>query len=276
MDGLQKSSLLKDNSRWVQSPTWPQVDTLLEQIKISDSYHIRGSGSASKLNQQTIDKHREWVKDIIDLSKFKYAYVTAGATDAINHWRATDDRPWQYYSGDYQWPQIVSGNGHQTNYINTSDVLYVSNPACATGNFIELDSIPNPVILDCAYISATHKVKIHIPKNTEQVMFSFSKGFGLIGQRCGLVYCKQPHKSLHPLSKVECFNYSSAQIMLAMMNNFAVDEMYYLYKDQQDKICDKYSLTPSDTYFIGTSTDPYYISRRRKANIARLCLTGVE
>ncbi len=275
MVGLQKSSLL-NNSRWVQSPTWPKVQQLLDEIKISDSYHTRGTGEATALNELAIVKHRHWVKDIVDLSDFPYAYVTAGATDAINHWRATDDRPWQFFTGDYQWPNIISQNGKECKYINTKDVLYISNPQCSDGNFRNLPNIENPVILDCAYITATAKQKMFIPKNTEQIMFSFSKGFGLIGQRCGIVYTKEPHKSLHPLSKVECFNYSAAPIMLAMMKNFSVDEMYYLYQDEQDRICDKYDLKPSDTYFIGTSTDPFYKKRRRVGDIARLCLTGIE
>ena len=113
--------------------------------------------------------------------------------------------------------------------------MYVSNPACSTGNFISLKNIDNPVILDCAYITATPIKKITAPKNTEQVMFSFSKGFGLIGQRCGLVYTKEPHPTLEPLNSVECFNYASSKIMEAMMNNFTVDEMYnkYLKADEE-------------------------------------------
>ena len=120
------------------------------------------------------------------------------------------------------------------------------------------------------------KFGIKVPKNTEQVMFSFSKGFGLIGQRCGLVYTKEPHPTLEPLNSVECFNYASSKIMKAMMNNFTVDEMYNKYKDIQKEVCDKYDLIPSDTYFVATSTDPFYKKLRRNENTARLCITGIE
>ena len=264
------------NSRWVQSPVWPEVENLLKEIKISDTYYLRGNNKASGDLKSVIELHKDWVKSIIDLSEFPHAYVTSGATEAINHWRMTDKRPWQYFKGDYQWPQIISRNGSENKYLNSKEVLYVSNPACSTGNFISLKNIDNPVILDCAYITATAIKKITVPKNTEQVMFSFSKGFGLIGQRCGLVYTKEPHPTLEPLNNVECFNYSSSKIMEAMMNNFTVDEMYNKYKDTQKEICDKYDLTPSDTYFVATSTDPFYKKLRRNENTARLCITGIE
>ena len=264
------------NSRWVQSPVWPEVEKLLKKIKISDTYYLRGNNKASGELKSVIELHREWVKSIIDLSEFPHAYVTSGATEAINHWRMTDKRPWQYFKGDYQWPQIISKNGNENKYLNSKEVLYVSNPACSTGNFVSLKNINNPVILDCAYITATAIKKITVPKNTEQVMFSFSKGFGLIGQRCGLVYTKEPHPTLEPLNSVECFNYASSKIMEAMMDNFTVDEMYNKYKGIQKEVCDKYDLIPSDTYFVATSTDPFYKKLRRNENTARLCITGIE
>ena len=96
------------NSRWVQSPVWPEVEKLLKKIKISDTYYLRGNNKASGELKSVIELHREWVKSIIDLSEFPHAYVTSGATEAINHWRMTDKRPWQYFKGDYQWPQIIS------------------------------------------------------------------------------------------------------------------------------------------------------------------------
>lgn len=272
---MQKSSLLK-NSQWVQSPIWPDVYDLLNSIRISDSYYQRGTGAASYDLEDTINLHRKWVSSIIDLSDFSYAYVTSGATEAINHWRMSDRRPWQYFEGEYQWPQMISGNGVQVEELLPDHVLYISNPRCYDGNIFEFDNIDVPIILDCAYISSTPIKRIVAPVNTEQVMFSFSKGFGLIGQRCGLVYTKKPHPTLHPLKKVECFNYSAAIIMKAIMNKFTVDEMYHRYKETQKQICWKYDLNPSDTYFIGTSTDDYYQTRRRYRDIARLCITGIE
>ena len=269
-DGLQKNYLLGNNP-WVQSPLCIEVKKLLDELKTS--YYQRGTGKATKELNDVIEKHRSWVSSIIDLSEFPFAYVTPGATGAIEHWRLTDTRPWQYFTGDYQYPQMLSNNGIEVDSVQKDKVLYISNPQCYNGNFIELDYITNPVILDCAYVGATKNFKIIAPANTEQVMFSFSKGWGLIGQRCGLVYTKKPHKSLHPLKKVECFNYSSALIINTIIDNFTIDEMYNRYKNRQKQICDLYDLKPSDTYFIATTENPSYKKFRRKKKTARVCLT---
>lgn len=268
---MLKSSL-RDNP-WVQSPLSKEVEILL--YALDPNYYQRGAGQATKDLNETIEKHREWVSPIIDLKEFPFAYVTSGATEAINHWRLSDTRSWQYFKGDYQYPQMLSGNGIEVDELRPNDVLYVSNPKCHDGNFAEFGNINNPVILDCAYISATAIKRINVPVNTEQVMFSFSKGFGLIGQRCGLVYTKKPHPTLHPLKKVECYNYSAAPIMSMIMDKFNVNTMYNIYLNDQTRVCEQYDLTPSDTYFIGTSTDVYYKKQRRVDGIARLCLTEV-
>lgn len=267
---MQKNSLLTNN-KWVQSPLSKDVEKILSNLDLR--YYQRGTGRATLDLKKVIDKHRQWVSQIINLENFKFAYITSGATEAINHWRLTDSRPWQYYKGDYQYPQMLSKNGSEVTVLNSTDVLYISNPQCYNGNFEDFSNIQNPVILDCAYIGATPIKKINLPNNTEQVIFSFSKGWGLVGQRCGIVYTKKPHPTLHPLKKVECFNYSTAPIMDAIMSNFEIDSMYKRYVSQQKKISKKYNFTPSDTYFICTTTDEYYSALRRKDDCARVCIT---
>ena len=271
---MQKSSLLK-NSPWVQAPLCQEVANTLELMTLRHTYYQRGTKKATADLKRCIEIHRKWVSDIVDLNKFPFAYVTSGATEAINHWRLSDHRPWQYFKGDYQYPQMISANGKEVDELHPDSVLYLSNPQCYNGNFKEFGNIINPVILDCAYIGATPIKQINIPINTEQIMFSFSKGWGLIGQRCGLVYTKKPHSTLQPLKEVECYNYATAPIIESIMNKFRVDEMYYRYIDKQKEVCKSFGLTPSDTYFIATSTDQYYKRLRRVGEIARLCLTGV-
>ena len=78
-------------------------------------------------------------------------------------------------------------------------------------NYFNLGNIQAPVILDCTYVSSTDIQKIDVPINTEQVFFSFSKGFGLVGQRLGLVYTKEPHPTLQLLKEFENWNYSGVK-----------------------------------------------------------------
>jgi hypothetical protein len=108
-------------------------------------------------------------------------------------------------------------------------------------------------------------------------MFSFSKGFGMIGNRCGLVYTKKPHKTLHLLKEFENWNYATDKTMDLIMSNYSVDEMFKTHIQKQINLCKQFSLVPSDCFFIATSGDPYYKKRRRaKGNpVARLCLTSI-
>jgi len=274
-DGLQKR-FLRDNP-FVQAPVWDEVKEALSEIKISDSYYSRGDKKATIDLERVLEKHRKWVSGIVDLSDFKYGYVTSGVTEALNHWRMTDQRPWCFFEGDYQWPNIVSKNGVEVKETrNETDVLYVSNPSCSTGNFIDIKDIKNPVILDCAYVGSTRVQRIGVPENTEQIMFGFSKGFGLVGQRCGIVYTKKPHPTFHPMKQVECWDYTTPLIIESIIERFSVDEMFEKYSETQKTLCEENHLIPSDSYFIATSEDPYYRIRRRKGETARLCMTSLS
>jgi len=271
MNKLYKS-IMKKNP-WVQAPQIPQVQSLLNTI--TPVNYTRGNGTAKKRLDLLEQQYREWVKDIIDLTEFRHCYFVNGVTDALNQWIATETRPWQYLKGDYEYAKMIGGNASSVEVIQPDTLLYISNPACATGNIIDIDKIQNDVILDCAYVGSTAIQTIVPPVNTEQVWFSFSKGWGLIGQRSGLVFTKQPHKSLSIMKRVEAWNYTSVEICLAVIANFKIDDIYNMYKEKQYQICKEYSLTPSDCFFIANSTHEEYIVRRRQGNVARLDLSYI-
>lgn len=256
---------------WVQCPQLPEVDTVLKSVSVANYY--RGSNAAKKRLSDLESKYRTWIKDIVDLHEFEHFYFVNGVTDAINQWMATETRSWQFLEGDYEYANMIAGSGNKVADINDTDVLYISNPACATGNFIEFEDIENPVILDCAYIGSTAKQRIHLPKNTEQVFFSFSKGWGLVGQRMGVVFTKTPHKSLEPMKRVEAWNYTGVETAHAILDNFDVDTIYNLYKPMQDSICKELGFTPSDCFFIANTTDEKWQMRRRIGNTARIDLS---
>ena len=269
MNKLYKS-IMKKNP-WVQAPQIPEVQSLLKTI--TPVNYTRGNGIAKKRLDLLEQQYREWVKDIIDLTEFTHCYFVNGVTDALNQWIATETRPWQYLKGDYEYAKMIGGNASSVEVIQPDTLLYISNPACATGNIIDIDKIQNDVILDCAYVGSTAIRTIVPPVNTEQVWFSFSKGWGLIGQRSGLVFTKQPHKSLSIMKRVEAWNYTSVEICLAVMANFKIDDIYNMYKEKQYQICKEYSLTPSDCFFIANSNSEEYKVRRRVKDVARLDLS---
>jgi hypothetical protein len=264
------------NNRWIDVPMSADVWHLLKEQRIADTYYARGNGDATQDLDWVEATHRNWVHDITDLSDFPYCYVTNGTTDAIHHWLQTEDRQWQYIKGDYEYPNMIDAGTEidHSYFIDPHKVLYLSNPFAGDGMFRDVE-VDCPVILDCTYVSATAKQRIHIPKNTEQVMFSFSKGFGMIGNRCGLVYTKKPHKTLHLLKEFENWNYATVKTMDLIMSNFAVDEMFDENRGRQLALCSEYSLIPADVFFLAQSGDNYYKRRRRMFDspTARLCLT---
>ena len=267
------------NNKFVDVPLTDEVKQLLNNQAASYGYYARGSGQATHELNWVENEHRQWVSEIIDLSDFSHCYFTNGTTDAIHHWRMTEKRPWQKFEGEYQYMDMIGTEGKVCyDVIDKDKPLYISIPSAADGNFFNLQKrgpIEAPVILDCTYIGATDIQKIDVPKNTEQVFFSFSKGFGMIGQRLGLVYTKEPHPSLERLKSVECWNYNGVQLISQIIGVIPVDGMWKKYREKQLEVCKEYDLTPSDCYFLATTKDPYYKERRRiKGNDdARICIT---
>ena len=282
------------NNKFVDVPLTDEVKQLLNNQAASYGYYARGSGQATHELNWVENEHRQWVSEIIDLSDFPHCYFTNGTTDAIHHWRMTETRPWQKFEGEYQYMDMIGSEGKVCcdvpgqymkdgrsaipAVIDKDKPLYISIPSAADGNFFnpqKRGSIEAPVILDCTYIGATDIQKIDVPKNTEQVFFSFSKGFGMIGQRLGLVYTKEPHPSLERLKSVECWNYNGVQLISQIIGVIPVDGMWKKYREKQLEVCKEYDLTPSDCYFLATTKDPYYKERRRMRwnDNARICIT---
>ena len=298
---LQKSMQLEIKQQlrknaYIDVPCHKDVLDILKKQSVSDTYFKRGSGKATIEFEAVEAQHREWVKDVIDLSTFKFCYFTYGATDAIHHWQLTEKRLWQKLCyGEYEYADTVGTPGQVTcdvpgqhmdeqtgrsalkGNIDPIKPLFVSVPSAADGNYFDIGNIEAPVILDCTYISSTNKQRINVPKNTEQVFFSFSKGFGLVGERLGLVYTKEPHATLHLLKEFENWNYTGVRTMQLIMENFAVDEMWNKHRDKQLQICKDYDLTPSDCFYIATSRDKFWTRRRRMRwnDTARICIASL-
>ena len=292
MEKIKQS--LRDN-RWVDVPMSEDVRRLLDEQLVSDTYYRRGDGQATKDLDLVEQTHRKWVGEIIDLSEFPYCYFVNGTTDAIHHWKIIEQREWQKLCyGEYEYPdaigpwgdvccdvpgQYMSEDGRSAipSIIDPNKPVFISIPSSADGNFFNLkeQKIVAPVILDCTYIGSTNIQKIDIPKNTEQVFFSFSKGFGVIGQRLGLVYTKEEHPTLARLKRLENWNYNGVRTINLLMHNFTVDEMWERNREKQIKICNEYGFKPSDCFFLATTRDPYYSERRRMRwnDNARICIT---
>ena len=168
--------------RFVNVPRINEVSDVLQLQVVADTYHVRGSGEATKELDEVITLHRKWVSEIIDLSDFPHCYFTHGVTDAIHHWVMTETREWQQLEGEYEYPQVIGtkptvccdvprqhmndlGRSAVPRKVDNDKPMYLSIPSAADGNYFDMGEINSPVILDCCYVGATDIKEIKIPKN---------------------------------------------------------------------------------------------------------------
>jgi len=276
----------------IDIPIIDDVYSVLEQQKYMLPYD---KGQALKELESVETAHRKWVNEIVDLSDFPHCYFVNGLEDAIHHWKLTETRPWQKLEGEYDYPDTIGESATVCcdvlgQYMNQelgrsaipADVkndrpLYLSIPSHADGNFFSPKPINAPVILDCSFVGSTNIQTINVPKNTEQVFFDFTRGFGKVVQGIGLVYTKQPHASLEKLKELENWNYIGVKIINSLISNFAVDEMWNRHKDQQFKICNDHNIKPADCFYMATSRHEDYKNHRlmRWNDTAKICITSL-
>jgi hypothetical protein len=75
------------------------------------------------------------------------------------------------------------------------------------------------------------------------------------------------------MKRVEAWNYTSVEVAIAIVQNYAIDTVHSLYKPVQQRLCKEYNLEPSDCFFIANSKNSEYAVRRRLGDIARLDLS---
>ena len=269
--------------RTVEIPELFEVNDLVKNIDIKKDVDFKSIETA----------HRKWVGEIVDLSNFSHCYFVNGLEDAIHHWVLTEKRPWQKLCyGEYEYADTIGTAGKVTcdvpgQYMNQelgrsaipADIkndrpLYLSIPSHADGNFFDPGNLDAPIILDCSYVGSTNIQKINVLKNTEQVFFDFTRGFGKVAQGIGLVYTKQPHVSLE---RSKNWNDIGIKILDAILSNFTVDYMWKKHKQEQDQICKQHNLKPADCFYLANTRNAQYKDYRlmRWNDTARICITSL-
>lgn len=256
----------------VYSVLLPEIAELITK-SVSEFYvHTSDKETLDQLRWDTVGKFKWWVKDIVDLSEFKYAYPINGVTQGIEQWLLSYSGNVKLLPGEYGWLQV------QRPWVGESsgpyETAYISNPFSSNGNFhTKHESVNLPTLLDCAFVGSTAKHKINITPNISAVAFSFSKGFSLNLFRTGFLFSRTP---IIPLDTWLTFNYHNQialYIMRTVMDNFPVDYVYNKFRDTQLDICRENDLIPSDSVFLATTTDTKYDHYKRGDGTNRLCLS---
>lgn len=256
MSDTQLKQYLLDQSLAVRTNVLPEVKKLIDTV-------IPDYSSVVSYKTNIID----WLKPVIDLTGF-FVYPTNGITEGLNWWSGTSKYNIWRDQGDYQWVDNINGRMFPT-------TIYQSVPSAIDGNFKDVFNHA-PVALDLAYVGSTKIQKINIDNNVEFVFYSLSKSFGIRNIRTGWLFTRTPDPKLEALThSAKYYNYYAHNVSETIIKNFDIDYIHtQLYETQVD-VCSRLDLTPSDSVWLATTTDPFYKKFRRSGNIARLCLAGV-
>ena len=206
----------------------------------------------------------EWLKPVVDLTGF-YVYPTNGITEGLNWWYNRESRSVSLKQGEYQWIDLKDCNGQH--------ITYQSVPSAIDGNFVQLAN--GPLALDLAYVGSTRIHKIELHSDVEFVFYSLSKPFGVRNVRTGWLFTRKPDPKLRALTfAAKYYNYYAHSIAEHIISNFDIDYIYNRMVKQQLDVCNKLDLTPSDTVWLATTTDPDY-KKFFRGDKARICLTEV-
>ena len=251
---IEKKTILEQSTA-VRTTVLPEVRKILSDVVVD--YDSVGHYKTSIVS---------WLKPIIDLSNYS-VYPTCGITEGLNWWFDKEPRSVTMSVGEYQW--ITPKNGTH------EKVFYQSWPSSIDGNFCNIKE-DIPVVLDLAYVGSTKIKKIEIGSNVEKVFFSLSKSFGVRNIRTGWMFTKTPDARLESLVyNAKYYNYHALNISEKIINTFDIDYIHKRLAKQQQDICNKLDLIPSDSVWLATTQSQEYNKFIRSNNTARLCLSGV-
>ena len=204
----------------------------------------------------------EWLKPIIDLTGF-YVYPMNGITEGLNWWSGTTEFNVWREQGDYQWIDNINGRSHPT-------VVYQSTPSAIHGNYV----IPRqgPVALDLAYVGSTKITPMQLHEGVSTAFYSLSKSFGVRNIRTGWYFTRTPDSRLEALiGSAKYYNYYAHDVAETIISNFDIDFIHNLLHGYQTDVCNKLNLTPSDSVWLATTTDPLY-DKFKRGDINRVCI----
>jgi hypothetical protein len=218
----------------------------------------------------------DYLSPVFDLSQFSFMCPTNGITEGLYNLSSEyHDKRIKVNSGDYDWLKInlrdkVTDHGE--------DLLYITNPSCINGNFINNDqwntiiNSHNNIALDCAYLGSTETRKIELNKNINYVYVGLSKMFGLQDLRIGFTFYNKINIAHHAIVKNYYYNNNNLRLTMELMQNFKLGYLHSKYKDKQKAVCQEYNINPSDVVYLAYTYDNTYDFYKR-GDVNRLCIT---
>ena len=275
------------DSKAVHAPVDKDIKRMLmsslgSYVESTNQSEVEISSRRSKRWLTCKDQVQSYLKPLIDLSEFEFAYPTNGIHESIDWLMAKVDR-YQVFEGEYRYPSLLKKPiniartvGDLIPYVP----LYMSNPFSATGNFdIRYDEagrrLQCPIYLDLEFCGTTGEHTIKMYENVEQVFWSCSKPYGLNLLRAGIRFSRKEELLQREIQGAGYFNHAIIDVFRQVTLNSSVFAKKEKYANLQDQICEKFNLTPSDSYLVGTTNDEQWDRFKRETGINRVCLTPV-
>jgi len=209
----------------------------------------------------------KWLKPIVDLTDW-HVYPTNGITEGLDWWWGRSEYHIWSAPGEYQWVDHKR-NGMAPHYV------YQSIPSAIDGNYCPVDKHIK-VALDLAYVGSTSVQKIELHDGVEKAFFSLSKPFGIRNVRTGWYFSRKPDLKRQALTEsAKYYNYYAHDVGENIISNFDIDYVHKMLYNEQKRICEQLNFTPSDSVWLGTTTDNDFDKYKRDGNKARICLAGV-
>jgi hypothetical protein len=287
---MNKMSLITNEtfgtSKAIHSPIDKEIQSKLDKIY---GQYIESTNENDKTPSVKRRAHwekcqqniREFLKPLIDLSEFRWAYPTNGIHESID-WMCTKVKSYQVFEGEYRYPTFMKkpmGISKTPDDLFPEVPLYMSNPFSATGNFDNrYDEVCSTypkmdVYLDMAFAGTTGEHQIKMYPNVKEVFWSCSKPYGLGLLRAGVRFVRQPELIQQELQGVGYFNHAIIDVFDTVISTNTVFQKKNLYAKQQEEICKHFNLKPSDSFLVGTTHDKEWDRFKRENGLNRVCLT---
>lgn len=223
--------------------------------KLIDFSTVEGSNFSY---HETTSLLKSWLLEYIDLADFEFVYPLDGATQGILYSFLKTNEVIGAIDSDYSFVHTL-GNCRKISSMEELiqlQHLYISCPYFGTGNFINLQELDNfqnlkSIILDVTWLGTTKIQKMEIPFNVEQVIFSFSKNFGLSQERLGWLFSKKTIGSADKYLSAGYYNKKIISTTMHIIKKYEPNYIYNLLNERNSQICDQLGIARSDSCLVG-------------------------
>ena len=131
-----------------------------------------------------------------------------------------------------------------------------------------------PVLVDCVYSGACSNVDFNFNyKCITDSVFSLSKAFPVAHARIGLRLTRDDDDDLmFVYDKINYNNRIGAKLGIEIIKKYGPDYIYNKYVYQQNVLCEKLNIVPSNTILFGLDYNNQYPEYNRGSNVNRLGL----